>query len=700
MIAFCGTLLGGVGAMVAWEVLASKYESYALLQVSSVPTALANPNNPNQARTDFTTYVKTTAALLKSEFVLNAALRDIKDLPTIKAQKDPIKFLDEEIQVLWQDGSEVIRITFKGTIPDDAKLIVDAVQKAFMANVIQRDVKDKRAFLDDLEKAQAEMKRILNQTAKKTATNDGVVPAAKTDDPPPAQPVPPPAPALLPSDVLVRIDPRILINRIVQLQQQVDQLPLTLNDYKRREAVLKEKLKALQEAPVPQAIVDMIDKDQDVIVEKILLNRAKAEYERWLYAGDPNNPTPAVLELKAAYEAQLKKWEDKKKEKLDTYDGQRRREQASKIAAELEEVIRTGQRYQEQYNYAKEQLEKAGKQLLELPLPTEQNGIVPVKLDEKMTYTPEASALDTTDSIYRELVRQYYQKFWELNSPQRVKLLQAASHPVQRDVKKQYLGTGLAGILGFVVMALGVVAYETYTRRVSSLADVKTALPSPVVGVIPYHPAEAMGRDPLKRAAANEAIDKLRAYVAQTWLSRGATAIAVTSSIGDEGKAFTAFGLASSLAQAGYRTLLVDFDLREPVLHSYAGIPNLAGVCELLRSETDLRSAIQFLPNGLHLLPAGKWSDEARKAATGEKLETVLAKLKEPYDCVVLHGHALLTVAESVEVARRCDVVLVCARYRETAIPLLKNAAERVATMEIPYTGLVYVGATPQEALC
>ncbi len=233
-----------------------------------------------------------------------------------------------------------------------------------------------------------------------------------------------------------------------------------------------------------------------------------------------------------------------------------------------------------------------------------------------------------------------------------------------------------------------------------SLGDVKAAVPSPVVGVIPCGPKEATGRDPSKRAAANEAIDKLRAYVSQTWLSRGATAIGITSPIGDEGKAFTAFGLASSLAQAGYKTLLVDFDLREPALHTYAGVANLAGVCELLPPETDMRSAVQFLPSGLHLLPAGKWSDEARKAATGEKLENVLAKMKEPYDCVVIHGHALLTVAESVEVARRCEVVLVCARYRETATPLLKSAAERVATMEIPYTGVVYVGATEKEALC
>src|SRR5436305_9345504 len=79
MILFCGSLLGTTGAFAAWELLASKYESYALLQVTSVPTALANQNNPNQVRTDFATYVKTTAALIKSEFVLNAALRDIKD---------------------------------------------------------------------------------------------------------------------------------------------------------------------------------------------------------------------------------------------------------------------------------------------------------------------------------------------------------------------------------------------------------------------------------------------------------------------------------------------------------------------------------------------------------------------------------------------------------------------------------------------
>jgi Mrp family chromosome partitioning ATPase len=315
-------------------------------------------------------------------------------------------------------------------------------------------------------------------------------------------------------------------------------------------------------------------------------------------------------------------------------------------------------------------------------------------------YDPETTKRESTNNIYSRLVQQYYLTQMELNSPARVKLLQSASNPAQKDMKKQIIGTVFAGLMGFGLMALGAIAFETFTKKVSSLSDVKCASSLAVVGVIPCQPGDATGKDPAKRAAANEAIDKLRTYVSQTWLSRGATAVAVSSPLGDEGKAFAAFGLASSLAQSGYKTLLVDFDLRDPQLHAFAGVENTVGVSELLRAETDPRSAVQFLPNGLHLLPAGKWSDEARKAATGEKLESLLSKLKGPYDCVVLHAHALLTAAESVEVARRCEVVLVCARYRETTSPLLKRAAERIAAMEIPYSGVVYVGATEKEAIC
>lgn len=697
MIAFCGALIGTAGAFAAWELLASKYESYALLQVSSTPTPIGN-QNANQARTEFGTYVKTTAALIKSEFVLNAALRDMKDLPTIKAQQDPIRYLEEELMVNWQDGSEVVRITFKSGEPQDAKRIVDAVQGAFMREVVQKDVDKKRQFLKSVEDAQLDMKKVLLQSTDGKAKGPGVVHAGGTGAAPALGAAAPPG--TLPQELVNRfLSPQLVINEMLALRREVERLPLTINGYKREQDVLREKLEKLQKEPIPQIVYDAVDRDQEVVTQKLKMIKAQREYEFHKASGDENSP--GVQQYKARYEAEKARYEELRQEKVNTVHGMGRLANAQKLAAQLEGVIATMQKHQEQLDTAKAQLKKAEEQLLQLPLPTDKGGgIAQAGYREKAPYLVEDTANGAADSIYGRLVQQYYLVQMELNSPPRVSILQAASHPVQKDTKKQIMGTAVASVMGFLLMAAGVIAYEMATRRVSSLADVKATVPSPIVAVIPAEPGEAMGRDPVKRAAANEAIDKLRAYVSQTWLARGATTIAVTSPIGDEGKAFAAFGLASSLAQAGYKTLLVDFDLREPALHTYAGVTNTAGVCELLRAETDMRSAVQFLPSGLHLLPAGKWSDEARKAATGEKLENLMARMKEPYDCVVLHGHALLTVAESVEVARRCEVVLVCARYRETSTPLLKKAAERIATMEIPFTGVVYVGATEQEALC
>jgi Mrp family chromosome partitioning ATPase len=718
MIAFCGTLLGAAGAYAAWELLPSKYESYALLQVSSVPASLANQNNPNQARTDFTTYVKTQARLLKSDFVLNAALRDIKDLPTIKDQKEPIKFLDEEVLVSWQDGSEVVQVTFKGHNPSDVKKVVDSVDKAFLAEVVQKEVEQKRALLTSIESARDAMQTMLMARSKKPdATKPGAIipaggplPAAGADPMAPNAPgpfpvaqnpagglAPPVQPPMTDLERLLKYDPKALVTRFGHLHGNIEQLPLEIQLAREQMKEIEGKVNALKTAPLSQTSLTDADKDHDVLAQSIAMKKAKARYETYRASGDEN--APGVIDLRKAWEAQEARLQALRLEKARGIEEARRLDEMRRLAAAWEAQKDRVKHLEGQLAVAKDSMARLGKQLDTLPPPGDkvlQAGF----LNPEKPYLTENTDMVILDGIYARLVAQHQLVKLELDSPPRVKLIQPASNPTQKDIKKQVLGTVFAGLMGYALLALGVIAYETLGKRVSSLGDLKSAGPAPVVGVIPHSPAEATGRDPLKRAAANEAIDKLRAYVAQTWLSRGVTSVAVTSPLGDEGKAFTAFGLASSLAQAGYKTLAIDFDLREPALHAHAGVPNQTGLCEVLRGEADARACVQSLPSGLDLLPAGKWSDEARKAAVGGRLEALLTRLKEPYDCVVLHGHALLTVAESVEVARRCEVVLVCARYRETTMPLLRKATDRVAAMEIPYSGVVYVGATEQEALC
>jgi len=703
MIAFCGTLIGAGGAYAAWELLPSKFESYSLLQVSSSPTTLANYGNPNQNRTDFTTYVKTTANLIKSDFVLNAALRDIKDLHTIKSQKEPIKFLTEELQVTAADGSEVVRITMAGHDPGDTKRIVDAVQKAFMVEVVQKEVLLKKAHLQTVEDMKQEFQKILeNKTKKPDAIIKvgGVNGADGAPNPFPIPPVnglapPPPVVPLNATDIFLKHDPKSIMGRYARAMEDCEKLPRDIQDGREHLKELEAKMQALKQAPIAAETMALAEKDSEVVDEGKRRKAAKTRYEfARAVAGNSDSP-PDVQNLKTSWEyheARYKQLIDDKARALETT---KRKDEMAKLAAEWEAIKHLVKKSETHLGSAKAAFEHAGKQLAEMP------ALATVGYDRPGSlYDVEKTDLVTTDMIFSRLVSQFHLTKLELESPPRVRLLQPASNPSKRDMRKQILGTVFAGLMGYILLAFGVISYETMGRRISSLADIRTAGSTAVVGVIPCLPNEAGGRDPIKRIAANEALDKLRTYVTQTWLSRGATTVAVTSPIGDEGKAFTAFGLASSLAQAGYRTLALDFDLLDPALHHYAGVANGAGMCEVLRGEVEPRAAVQTLANGLDLVTGGKWSDEARKAAVGGRLESLLARLKEPYDCVVLHGHAILTAAESVEVARRCEVVLVCAQYRETKSPLLRRATDRIASMEIPYSGVVYVGATEEESLC
>jgi Mrp family chromosome partitioning ATPase len=753
MILFCGSLLGGVAAYAAWQLLASKYESYALLQVSSVPAALANQNNPAQARTDFVTYLKTTAALLRSEFVLNAALRDIRDLPTIRNQKDPIKFLDEELIVQWQDGSEVVRVAFKSRDPQDARRIVDAVQKAFMAEVIQKDVQEKQLFLRKVEEAQLELRKILERKAERPlaareggeGAGAGAGPHLPAGGPNPAgagrgdnalpvppvlpagmaggMPVPPagagpspgpgaaggappapntgliPAAALLPAepagwDRLIRSNPAIVVNKVTALIQEVERLPIEINHAQRRLAILREKMESIKNAPVSDITLQMVEKDPEVMAQVQRTRQALREYEfRRNAAADPE--APKLRELKASYEAHEAALAALRKEKADALERNRRLAEAQKVAAEMEEVIRTIQRLQEQLDTAKALLARTERQLVHLPL-----GEKVAEGAEGRIYRPELSDLDSTDGIYRRLVQQYYLTRLELDSPPRVRVIQSASTPIQRDMKKQIVGTIFAGLMGFVLVAAGVIAVETMAQRISSLQDVRQATPLPVVGVIPGQAEAVFARSASERAAAVEAVDKLRAYVSQAYLTRGATVIGLTSALQDDGKAVVAVALAASIAHTGLRTLLVDCDLRRGQLHRLIGVENHNGVSEWLRGETDATAAIRSLTGGLHFLPAGRWTEEVRAAATGERLSQLLAAWKGSFDCVIVHNHALLAAAEALEVGRRCDVLLVCCQYRQTTVPLLKRVAERILQLEAPSSGIVYVGASAAESLC
>ena len=706
-ILFCGALLGCALAYAAWTLMPPKYESYALFQVNSAPPSISANNDPTRGKTEFVTYIKTTASLFRSPTVYNAALGNERmiDVPTIQAEKDPFKYLDEKLVVENKEGTEIIRLSIQGENPDDVQRIIVAITAAYLREVVQRESDVKTAILTQLQSAKTSLETIMKaKTSSRPDQAAGVVPGVAGAVPMPLDPMIPVTPAALNTDP---VDPArikqamfpILIQQVAKLKTEFPAYDLNISEKKALFEATKKAIQILMDTPLSQESLDFAKSDPEYLRAQANAKHAREDYKhRFGSVNDPTSPGIKALERKAEQaEIDAKKILD---ERAKTVELAKRKPAFQELNQTLNYANNTILKLAEEKKIAAQQLASANKDLAETSFPAGDPRSPHAKKEPMTWLQPSEVDYMSHENLYQRVTAQLIAAEYDAKLPPRVYVRDRASPPMQKDTKKQIIAAVFAGLMGFALVGAFVVAYESRARKVSSLGEMKTACATPVVSVIPWVPNAATARDPIKRGDVNEAIDKLRAYFAQTWLNRGATTVTVTSALGDEGKSFTAFGLASSLAQAGYKTLLVDFDLREPSLHGYAGVPNTLGVCELLRGEADFRKTIQVLPNGLHFLPAGKWSDEARQAAVGGRLDALLLRLKEPFDCIVLHGHALLTAAEAVEVARRSEVVLLCAQYRESRIPLVKRAAERIATMEIPYSGIVYSGASTQEALC
>ena len=710
-VLFCGTLVGGAGSYAAWELLPPKWESTALLQVDQTPPSLANPGGQAQGRSEFGTYVKTAAQILRSEYVLNAALREVKDVPTIKEQKDPIKYLLEKLQVTTQEGSELITIRLEGDDPADVKKIVDAVQRAYTAEVVERDKLRRAELLKQSADAHADLMNRLRTKAVKPElargpTDPAVQPAA-AGGPKPLPPlggtVPPPVapPAADPLALMAKVSPTKITDQYALVAADLAQLPGRIQALRRKAEALKARVEELKKAPITDpTVLAALEADPDVKAQARAVARAVADYDvAYGTAADKN--CPDVRTKKAIWDGQKERLKEVRARRAFQLEGATRVPEMKARMAAAEEALQQAEELEGRLKIAQAVAPGLVRVMGELAdRPEVVKAAAGGRIEREKPYNPEDTDTAGHDAVFGAVTRNMVNFQVELNSLGRVRVIQTASAPIQKDSKKQVMAAVAAGLLGYVLLAVGLVGYETLARRVSALGDVTAAGPAPVVGVIPYRPGAGQN-GVARQAAAAEAVDKLRAYVGQTWLGRGAGCVAVTSPVGDEGKGFAAYGLADSLARAGYKALLVDFDLRAPGLHTLAGVANSVGVCEALRGEiVDARDAVVSLPSGLDLLPAGAWSEAAGRAAVGRRLDELLARLREPYDCVVVNAHAVLAAAEAVEVVRRCEAVLVCAQYRETTVPLLRRATDRVAAMEVPYAGVVYVGGTDREALC
>lgn len=124
------------------------------------------------------------------------------------------------------------------------------------------------------------------------------------------------------------------------------------------------------------------------------------------------------------------------------------------------------------------------------------------------------------------------------------------------------------------------------------------------------------------------------------------------------GKSTTCADLGVVLAQADKSTLIVDCDLRKPVLHKIFGLRNAYGLMDVLAGEREPEEVWQVPVEGLCVLPAGPIPPNPAEVLASEQFTRFLEQIRPKFDYVLLDAPPTQLVADPTILAPQVDGVL------------------------------------------
>lgn len=246
-------------------------------------------------------------------------------------------------------------------------------------------------------------------------------------------------------------------------------------------------------------------------------------------------------------------------------------------------------------------------------------------------------------------------------------------------------------VLAVIAGALVPLALEAFDLRITSVAEARRLCGLPCLGSLPGVPGGALGLGAVPPAF-GDGIAGVRDRLLLTVGARETGfAIVVTGSGHGAGTSTIALHLAAALAAAGKRTLLVDADLRTPVLDARLQVAAPRGFAQLLAGEPEIANTATSRAN-LDLLASGGAVANPAELLHSHCLPEWLAFARANYDAIVFDAPPASSGPDILSLADGADLLVVVMRNGRTSKDEAAAATELLGTLRSKIAGFVLVG--------
>ncbi len=266
----------------------------------------------------------------------------------------------------------------------------------------------------------------------------------------------------------------------------------------------------------------------------------------------------------------------------------------------------------------------------------------------------------------------------------------------------------IMGLLVGLSLGIGVVLLrEQLDTSISSPEQVE-AMGVPILGVIPkmrktLFTRTAPGtvstalvthhspRDPI-----SEAYRDLRTSLSFSRTDSPLKTILVTSAGPREGKSTTSSNLAAAFAQSGRRCLLVDADLRRPVIHNLFGVAREPGLSELVAGQAPLERCLRRTSvENLEVIPCGFIPHNPSELLGSRRMKDLLAELGGRWDTVLVDTPPMAVVTDALILSPEVDGTLLVVGARLGSRRVVQTTLGKLSRTSAFLAGAVLNGFDP-----
>jgi polysaccharide biosynthesis transport protein len=239
-----------------------------------------------------------------------------------------------------------------------------------------------------------------------------------------------------------------------------------------------------------------------------------------------------------------------------------------------------------------------------------------------------------------------------------------------------YLAIGAA--LGIFLGCCVALLVDAVDNKIQGIEEIE-ALQIPVLGIAPQIESNQPAPRPIvldsHHSAFGEAVRSLRSGLLISRSSAPPQVLLISSASPGEGKSTVALNLAASLAQFDKKVLLLEADIRRPVLRKRLGLEGSSGLSTLL-SDHDAVSGIMQVPDNpnLYVLPGGPVPPYPSELLGSQRMQSLLEQWRTEFDFVVMDSPPVLPVTDSQLLAELADAIVLLARVGFTTRAALERA--------------------------